>query len=184
MKSVYDLVRQRIDLLFREFDNIYVSFSGGKDSGVMLNLCIQHIRENNLKRKIGVFHMDYEVQYGETLRYIDRVLGPTSSKSTAYASPTRWLRVLRCTRLSGGRGTTAAANCGYVRCRKTATRKTISRSTRPRCGTTISTPSSRSGIICARGRGRPAVWWASARRRARTAGARYTATNAATCTAA
>ena len=73
MKNVYELARQRIALLFEEFDNIYVSFSGGKDSGVMLNLCIQHIRENNLKRKIGVFHMDYEVQYGETLRYIDRV---------------------------------------------------------------------------------------------------------------
>ena len=73
MKNVYELARQRIRLLFEEFDNIYVSFSGGKDSGVMLNLCIQYIRENNLQRKIGVFHMDYEVQYGETLRYIDRV---------------------------------------------------------------------------------------------------------------
>jgi predicted phosphoadenosine phosphosulfate sulfurtransferase len=72
-KNVYELARLRIKLLFNEFDNIYVSFSGGKDSGVMLNLCIQYIRENNLKRKIGVFHMDYEIQYGETLRYIDRV---------------------------------------------------------------------------------------------------------------
>jgi predicted phosphoadenosine phosphosulfate sulfurtransferase len=65
---------QRIKMLFDEFDNIYVSFSGGKDSGVMLNLCIQYIRQNNLKRKIGVFHIDYEVQYRETVRYVDRVL--------------------------------------------------------------------------------------------------------------
>jgi predicted phosphoadenosine phosphosulfate sulfurtransferase len=61
-------------MLFDEFDNIYVSFSGGKDSGVLLNLCIQYIRENNLRRKIGVFHMDYEVQYNDTIRYIDRAL--------------------------------------------------------------------------------------------------------------
>jgi predicted phosphoadenosine phosphosulfate sulfurtransferase len=74
MKNVYELARRRIALLFEEFDNIYVSFSGGKDSAVLLNLCIQHIRENGLQRKIGVFHMDYEVQYGETLRYIDRTL--------------------------------------------------------------------------------------------------------------
>lgn len=72
-KNVYERTIKRIELLFKEFDNIYVSFSGGKDSGVMLNLCIQYIRENNIKRKIGVFHMDYEVQYNETCRYIDRV---------------------------------------------------------------------------------------------------------------
>jgi predicted phosphoadenosine phosphosulfate sulfurtransferase len=73
-KNVYELAMRRIELLFNEFDNIYVSFSGGKDSGVMLNLCIQYIRENNLERKIGVFHMDYEVQYQETINYVDRTL--------------------------------------------------------------------------------------------------------------
>jgi predicted phosphoadenosine phosphosulfate sulfurtransferase len=65
---------QRIEVLFNEFDNIYVSFSGGKDSGVMLNLCLQYIRKNKLTRKIGVFHMDYEVQYSETTKYVDKVL--------------------------------------------------------------------------------------------------------------
>jgi predicted phosphoadenosine phosphosulfate sulfurtransferase len=73
-KNVYELTMRRFEILFNEFDNIYVSFSGGKDSGVMLNLCIQYIRENNLRRKIGVFCMDYEVQYSETIKYIDRVL--------------------------------------------------------------------------------------------------------------
>jgi predicted phosphoadenosine phosphosulfate sulfurtransferase len=73
-KNVYELAQQRIRMIFNDFDAIYVSFSGGKDSGVMLNLCIQYIRENNLKRKIGVFHMDYEIQYGETTKYVDRVL--------------------------------------------------------------------------------------------------------------
>jgi predicted phosphoadenosine phosphosulfate sulfurtransferase len=73
-KNVYELAMQRIRMLFNDFDNIYVSFSGGKDSGVMLNLCIQYIRENNLQRKIGVFHMDYEIQYGETISYVDRML--------------------------------------------------------------------------------------------------------------
>ncbi|HBG42080.1 MAG TPA: phosphoadenosine phosphosulfate sulfurtransferase [Porphyromonadaceae bacterium] len=73
-KNVYELAKERIRILFNEFDNIYVSFSGGKDSSVMLNLCIQYIRENNLKRKIGVFHMDYEIQYNETIQYVDHVL--------------------------------------------------------------------------------------------------------------
>lgn len=58
-KNVYELTQERLRVIFDEFDNIYVSFSGGKDSGVLLNLCIDYIRRNNLKRKIGVFHMDY-----------------------------------------------------------------------------------------------------------------------------
>ena len=61
-KNVYELTQERLRVIFNEFDNVYVSFSGGKDSGVLLNLCIDYIRRNNLKRKIGVFHMDYEDQ--------------------------------------------------------------------------------------------------------------------------
>ena len=65
--NVYEAVQARLDKIFSDFDNIYVSFSGGKDSGVLLNLCIDYIREHRLKRKLGVFHMDYEVQYQETI---------------------------------------------------------------------------------------------------------------------
>lgn len=58
-QNVYDLAQERLRVIFQNFDNIYISFSGGKDSGVLLNLCIDYIRKHNLKRKIGVFHMDY-----------------------------------------------------------------------------------------------------------------------------
>lgn len=74
-ENVYQLVQRRLKFLFNEFDNIYVSFSGGKDSGVLLNLCIQYIRENHLNRKIGVFHMDYEAQYQMTTEYVEQTLG-------------------------------------------------------------------------------------------------------------
>lgn len=72
--NVYEASKKRLEILFRDFDNIYVSFSGGKDSGVLLELCIQFIRENNLNRKIGVFHIDYEAQYEMTTNYVDQVL--------------------------------------------------------------------------------------------------------------
>ena len=73
-KNVYELAQERLKMIFEEFDNIYISFSGGKDSGVLLNLCIDYIRQNSLKRKIGIFHMNYEVQYSMTIDYVNRVL--------------------------------------------------------------------------------------------------------------
>ena len=72
-KNVYELALERIDLIFKEFDNIYVSFSGGKDSSVLLQLCIDYIRKHNLKRKVGVFHLDYEIQYQMTLDYVNQI---------------------------------------------------------------------------------------------------------------
>ena len=72
--NVYEASQHRLDTIFNEFDNIYVSFSGGKDSGVLLNLCIDYIRKNNLKIKLGVFHLDYEAQYQFTTDYVDEVL--------------------------------------------------------------------------------------------------------------
>lgn len=72
--NVYQLSNKRIELLFREFDNILIAFSGGKDSGVMLNLVVDYMRKNKIKKKIGIFHLDYEAQYQQTTDYVDEVL--------------------------------------------------------------------------------------------------------------
>ena len=72
--NVYEATQQRLKLIFTEFDNIYVSFSGGKDSGVLLNLCIDYIRQHNLNIKLGVFHLDYEAQYQMTTEYVNKTL--------------------------------------------------------------------------------------------------------------
>jgi predicted phosphoadenosine phosphosulfate sulfurtransferase len=76
--NVYQAAIQRLDILFSEFDNIYVSFSGGKDSGVLLNLCIDYIRRNCQGRSLGVFHIDYEAQYQMTTDYVDSELRKNS----------------------------------------------------------------------------------------------------------
>lgn len=82
--NVYLETQDRLKLLFDEFDNIYVSFSGGKDSGVLLNLCIDYIRQNKLDRKIGVFHLDYEAQYTYTTEYVDKTLAENSDILDVY----------------------------------------------------------------------------------------------------
>jgi predicted phosphoadenosine phosphosulfate sulfurtransferase len=72
--NVYEATKDRLRHVFNEFDNVYVSFSGGKDSGVLLNLTIDLLREEFPKRKLGVFHIDYEAQYQMTTDYVDEQL--------------------------------------------------------------------------------------------------------------
>lgn len=72
-ENVYQATMNRLKYIFDEFDNIYVSFSGGKDSGVLLNLTLKYANETNMLHKIGVFHIDYEAQYSMTTEYVDNV---------------------------------------------------------------------------------------------------------------
>lgn len=73
-KNVYEAAQERIAYIFQEFDNIYIAFSGGKDSGVLLNLVVDYMRANNITRKIGVYYMDYEGSYQETENFIRRMV--------------------------------------------------------------------------------------------------------------
>ena len=71
-QNVYDALQERLHFLFEEFDNIYVSFSGGKDSGLLLNLTLDYQKKYYPNKKIGVFHQDFEAQYTVTTEYVER----------------------------------------------------------------------------------------------------------------
>lgn len=82
--NVYELAQRRLRTVFETFDNICVSFSGGKDSGVLLHLCIDYMRRHGVKRKIGVFHLDYEIQYRHTAEFVDRMLAENADLLEVY----------------------------------------------------------------------------------------------------
>jgi predicted phosphoadenosine phosphosulfate sulfurtransferase len=75
--NVYDALQHRLDYIFSEFDNIYISFSGGKDSGLLLNLVLQYMKKRGISRPIGLFHQDFEAQYNATAEYVERTFSTT-----------------------------------------------------------------------------------------------------------
>ena len=71
-QDVYEALQERLKFIFEEFDNIYLSFSGGKDSGLLLNLVLDFQKKHYPEKKIGVFHQDFEAQYTVTTEYVER----------------------------------------------------------------------------------------------------------------
>jgi predicted phosphoadenosine phosphosulfate sulfurtransferase len=68
--NVYQAAKNRLKYIFGEFEYVYVSFSGGKDSSVLLHMAIDYIIENKLDVRLGVFHIDYEAQYNYTTVFV------------------------------------------------------------------------------------------------------------------
>lgn len=66
--DVLTAARQRIAYVFDNFPRIYVSFSGGKDSSVMIHLVMDEAVKRN--RKVGVMFIDLEGQYKITIDHI------------------------------------------------------------------------------------------------------------------
>jgi predicted phosphoadenosine phosphosulfate sulfurtransferase len=72
--NVYDESVNRIRYILDKFERVYVSFSGGKDSGVMLNLMIDELKKNYPNRKIGLMVLDNEANYTESLNFMHRIV--------------------------------------------------------------------------------------------------------------
>lgn len=66
--NVLEAARQRISKVFDDFPRIYVSYSGGKDSTVMLHLVMEEAIKRN--RKVGVLLVDLEGMYKITIDHI------------------------------------------------------------------------------------------------------------------
>lgn len=70
--NVLDAAKERIKYVFDNFEEICLSFSGGKDSTVLLHLVMQEAKARN--RKIGVLFIDWEAQFALTIQHIKNCL--------------------------------------------------------------------------------------------------------------
>lgn len=71
-KSVLDATRERVSYTFDNFEKIYLSLSGGKDSTAMFHVVIEEAVKRN--RKIGVFLLDWECQFQMTIDHIQELV--------------------------------------------------------------------------------------------------------------
>ena len=70
-KNVLEAAKERLQIIFENFDNIYFSFSGGKDSSVMVQLANQ-VAES-MGKKFDVLYIDLEAQYRYTIEHVEEI---------------------------------------------------------------------------------------------------------------
>lgn len=71
-KNVLEATKERISLVFDNFERIYISFSGGKDSSVMTHLVLDEAIKRNVK--VGLLIIDLEAQYKDTISHIHEII--------------------------------------------------------------------------------------------------------------
>jgi len=67
--NVLEAAKQRIQYTFDNFEKVYLSFSAGKDSTVMLHLVMEEAIKRN--QKIGLLIVDLEGQYKLTIEHLE-----------------------------------------------------------------------------------------------------------------
>ncbi len=68
-KNVLEAAEERLEIVFNEFDQVYFSVSGGKDSSVMVQLANRVAKRMN--KKFDVMYIDFEAQYRYTIEHIE-----------------------------------------------------------------------------------------------------------------
>lgn len=70
-KNVLEAAMERLEIIFEEFENVYISISGGKDSSIMVQLA--NIVAKRKNKKFDVLFIDLEAQYKNTIEHIEEL---------------------------------------------------------------------------------------------------------------
>lgn len=71
--NVYEAAKGRMRFIFQEFQHVYVDFSGGKDSTVVLNLALE-VAEELGRLPLNVLFIDQEAEWQAAVDYIREVM--------------------------------------------------------------------------------------------------------------
>ena len=71
--NVWDKALERIEYIFDEFDEVIVSFSGGKDSTVIFNLALIVAKKKN-RLPLKVLFLDQEAEWQNVVDYVRTVM--------------------------------------------------------------------------------------------------------------
>ncbi len=71
-KNVWDAAVERYEYIFNNFEKVCISFSNGKDSGVLLNLAIDVAKRMN-KLPVHALYIDMEAQYKHAIDFTYRM---------------------------------------------------------------------------------------------------------------
>lgn len=84
-QTVLEAARERMRWVFDEFEHVLVSFSGGKDSTVILHLALEEA-ERRGRLPLPVFFLDQEAEWEATIDYVRSVMADPRVDA-------RWLQV-------------------------------------------------------------------------------------------
>jgi predicted phosphoadenosine phosphosulfate sulfurtransferase len=73
-EDVYAAAVNRVRWLYDEFDEVVATLSGGKDSTVIFNLCLQVARERG-RLPLKTMFIDQEAEWRHTIEYVRAVMG-------------------------------------------------------------------------------------------------------------
>jgi len=71
--DVLSAARQRLEEVFDGFERVLVSFSGGKDSGVLVQLALE-VAAKKGRLPLDVLHVDLEAWYAHTASFVTRIM--------------------------------------------------------------------------------------------------------------
>jgi len=80
--DVYSAAKERIEWTFDNFEKIYLSFSGGKDSTVMIHMVMDEAKKRG--RKVGCFFLDWECQITHTIEFCQQMFAEYSEQIEPY----------------------------------------------------------------------------------------------------
>lgn len=85
-QNVFDAALSRINRLYDEFPQVVVSFSGGKDSTVLLQLALRVATERG-RLPLNVFWLDQEAEWDVVVRYVRSIMNRPDVKPYWFQGP-------------------------------------------------------------------------------------------------